>query len=148
MDLPFIKKPFESNNKEVLETFLDKYQGIPHFTRPILMEQFLSADDFFAGDSELISMRKELLERLVTKPAAEKWYKQYEQGMWTFETDNLSAFDSIGYHPDDKNFNYYRRHTGRHFMGCWESQFKTQPLRHLCGHQSRRQDHSNYRIRR
>jgi len=112
-----IKEILESQNKQVLLSFLDKYRDIPHLSRPILMTHFLSPETFFSGDSETAFLRKELLERFVKKQEAENWFKQYEQGMWVLEDGNLSAFDSKGYHPEDKNFNYYLRYTGKTLQG-------------------------------
>jgi len=114
----YIKDILENKDRQVLKTFRDNYhRAILRLTRSILMTQFLSADNFFTGDSELISLRKKLLEMFAAGPEVDKWFKQYEQGMWAIVDGNLFAYDSSSYHPDDKNFNYYRRYTGSSLQG-------------------------------
>ena len=114
----YIKDIIESKDRQVLKTFRDKHlRAIPRLTRSILMTQFLSANNFFTGDSELIALRKELLEIFVAGPEVDRWFKQYEQEMWAIVDGNLFDYDSKSYHPDDKNFNYYHRYTGSTLQG-------------------------------
>lgn len=113
-----IKNALENKDKQVLKTFRDNYrQVIPRLTRSILITQFLSADNFFSGDSELMTLRKELLEMFIAGSEVDKWFKQYEQGIGAIIADNLINYDSSSYHPDDKNFNYYRGYTGETLQG-------------------------------
>lgn len=113
----YLKEILESKEKQVLKAMLDKSRDIPHLTRSILIDKYLSPDNFFPGDSETIHLRKELLERFVTKQEAKKWFKQHEETKWKVEYPVISKFDSEGYHPDDKNFNYYLGNTSPTFQG-------------------------------
>jgi len=106
-------------DKENLKTLMESFKTISRLSRPYFLERYVNVDLFLDGDSEMISIREDLLLKLINKEIIDQWIltwgKTHEEGI------NYLAMDSLQYNPDDRNFNYYRGLIGKELTGFFGS---------------------------
>jgi class 3 adenylate cyclase len=106
----YIKNVLLNEDKKGLEQSLELFRAaaLPRLTGPALLRDFLGGHEaaFTGGDSQLLVPRMELLHCLVDTELADRWLKEREE-----KIADLLTMDSEGYHPEDKNFGYYREYT-------------------------------------
>ncbi|MDQ1351481.1 MAG: hypothetical protein QG657_1784, partial [Acidobacteriota bacterium] len=106
-------------DKENLKTLMESFNTISRLSRPYFLERYVNVDLFLDGDSEIISIREELLLKLINKEIIDQWILTW--GKTEEEGINYLAMDSLQYHPDDRNFNYYRHLIGKELIGFFGS---------------------------
>ena len=111
-------------DKTSMEENIQRFVAFTRLSRDTLMEEYLDYKSFNKGDSQLVNLRKELLDKLVRKEPLEKWYNTHKEKVTAkveeiaaAEEENVLRLDSPGYHPEDKNFKYYRDITGKELAG-------------------------------
>ncbi|HLP44772.1 MAG TPA: WD40 repeat domain-containing protein, partial [Candidatus Kapabacteria bacterium] len=114
----FLKQRVLGEDKNNLSQDIQYFDAFEKLSRNIFLEEYLDYNAFDQGDSELVVLRKQLLGKLVQKEIVEKWLKDKEQ---TEIFDNVLQLDTPGYHPEDKNFNYYRELIGKELRGFFGS---------------------------
>lgn len=116
----YLKNLLLSADKTRLKTLGETFINISRLSRPYFLERYVTVDSFLDGDSEIISMRKELLYKLINREIVEQWIRTWSKTEGE-EGINLLTMDSIQYHPEDKNFNYYRGFIGKELTGIFGS---------------------------
>jgi WD40 repeat protein/class 3 adenylate cyclase len=115
----YLKDIILSAGKEKLENAREDFKNIPRLTRPYFLEKYLDYDVFSSGNPEILSLREELLYKLIYRPLADEWLKKKreEKEQEFLEKGELLTLDTVQYHPEDKNFKYYREFTGKVLTG-------------------------------
>jgi hypothetical protein len=115
----YLKDILLSKDKNKLEESSATFNTMAKLSRPDFLQKYLEYHVFSAGDSEILSLRQSLLNQLVKREVVENWYtgnRQKEEGEFVVE-ESLLTLDSKGYHPEDKNFKYYRKYSGKELTG-------------------------------
>lgn len=114
-----LKETLLTEDKEQLKENARRFESALKLSRPTFLEDFLDYNEFDKGDSELVELRKQLLLRVAQKELVEKWFEKHQKEVLNY--DNVLRLDTSGYHPEDKNFNYYRELTGKELSGFFGS---------------------------
>ncbi|MCU0287856.1 MAG: NACHT domain-containing protein, partial [Acidobacteria bacterium] len=115
----YLRENLLTNDKDLLRKMVHHFQYVLKLSRNTFFEEYLDFNEFDKGDSELVNLRRQLLLRMVQKELVENWYEKNKKE--TFVYDNVLQLNTLGYHPDDKNFNYYKKLIGKEltgFFGC------------------------------
>ena len=122
----FLRDLLLNTDSSVPELWRKRFRdaNVPRLSRGVLLEGYMQDHTkfFFSGDSQLMAARMELLDALLREETKDKWLKENERVAMTGEkvavvTGSLLTLDSQGYHPDDKNFSYYRDYTKNTLTG-------------------------------
>ncbi len=115
----YLKDLLLSKDKNKLEESSAAFNTIAKLTRPDFLQQYLDYEIFSTGDSEIVSLRESLLFQLVKREVVENWFtgnRQKEEGEFAVE-ESLLTLDSKEYNPEDKNFKYYQKYSGKELTG-------------------------------
>ncbi|MCX6583292.1 MAG: NACHT domain-containing protein [Candidatus Aminicenantes bacterium] len=115
----YMKDTLLTEDKEKLKENSRQFESVLKLSRPTFLEEFLDYNGFDKGDSELVELRRQLLLKLAQKELVEKW--EAKQKKETQLYDNVLQLDTFRYHPEDKNFSYYRELTGKELVGFFGS---------------------------
>ncbi|NIM14810.1 MAG: hypothetical protein GTO45_22710 [Candidatus Aminicenantes bacterium] len=121
-----------SADKKELKEWLETFKNIPRLTRPYFFQEYLNFNKYWWGDSEIVSLRVKLLYRAIDRELVERWLTGHreaeEKVLLEKEVEiakqaeiSLLILDSTGYHPEEKNFNYYREYSGKELVGFFGS---------------------------
>ncbi|MFQ5456265.1 MAG: hypothetical protein ACE5EA_08700, partial [Nitrospirota bacterium] len=119
---------FLSTDKKVLEEAKRDYPGQPRLSRPTLTERYLPIEEYFDAGSDLLSLREDILKRMVHDEIVSEYRKRWEgrkeeeiEEEIGIRIDNLLTMDTGVYHPQDKNFSYYQERVGDRLKGIFGS---------------------------
>jgi len=114
----YLKELMLTNDKNRLKESAEEFKNISKLSRPDFLTSYLTKADFSSGDSEIISLRRELLYKMVDNHLVDQWLKEDEEKDQTMDsTQNPLTLDLDVYHPEDKNFSYYQNYTGKTLVG-------------------------------
>jgi signal transduction histidine kinase/WD40 repeat protein/streptogramin lyase/GTPase SAR1 family protein len=115
----YLKDIILSAEKETLENAREDFKNISKLIRPYFLQNYLDYQAYSHGDPEIVSLREELLYKLIYRPLADEWLKKKreEKEQVFLNRGELLTLDTIQYHPEDKNFRYYREFTGKVLTG-------------------------------
>jgi WD40 repeat protein len=118
----YLKGLILTPDKEVLRQALRGFDPQMRLSQDLFFMEYLDYPAFDTGDSEIVGLRKELLGQLIQKGPLDTWLKSHEaiESMPLVKglaVENFLQFDSDGYHPEDKNFGYYRKIIGKELIG-------------------------------
>ncbi|UCH92926.1 MAG: hypothetical protein JSV88_21895, partial [Candidatus Aminicenantes bacterium] len=115
----YLRDEVLSGDKDRLKVLRESFENISRLSRPVFLERYLGYDKFFEGDSEIVGMREELLLKIMKRDVVDQWLAAHRlAGEKEFEKEGeLLTLDFAGYHPEDKNFKYYREYTGEVLIG-------------------------------
>lgn len=88
-----------------LKTAGEGFKNIARLSRPYFLEKYLKYDEFSDGNSDMIFLRRKILNKVI------KEEQVIEAG------ESVLTLDTAGYHPEDKNFKYYQKYSGKELMG-------------------------------
>jgi WD40 repeat protein/class 3 adenylate cyclase len=111
-------------DKKELKEWLETFKNMPRLTRPYFFQEYLNYDKYCRGDSEIISLREELLYRAIDREPMDRWlgeHRKAEEKVLADKDTSLLTLDSAGYHPEDKNFRYYRNYSSKELAGFFGS---------------------------
>ncbi len=130
----YLKELVSSPGIEKLEQAKEQVDLPLRLCRPVLLEEYLDYGALLEGDSQLAELRQGLLAKLVQKEPLQQWlkgHKEKEEKSFLEEgpvDENLSmkveqvlGLDTRGYHPEDKNFAYYKDLIGPELAGFFGS---------------------------
>ena len=115
-------------DKQKLNTAIQGYKNIARLCRPYFLEKYLTYEAYSDGDSEMMALRKELLDNTIKQEQVDRWLDRHrvekEQATREVEKEpvieaggSVLTLDTARYHPEDKNFKYYQEYTGKELMG-------------------------------
>ena len=116
----YLKELVLSPDKDNTGKNIEGFDTVIKMSRRTFLEEFLDYEAFDSGDSELVDLRKQLLFKLVQKERVEEWI-DIHKGKEEVTLGNILQLDTPGYHPEDKNFNYYRNIVGKELAGFFGS---------------------------
>jgi WD40 repeat protein/class 3 adenylate cyclase/GTPase SAR1 family protein len=116
------------NDKEKIEAACEEFNGVVKLSQPVLLREYINYQEFSKGDSEIELHRTKLLEQLIESKHLDSWLDmsetaQIDQSLieeieqFISVEKNLMTFDSRGFNPEDKNFDYYKDHIGSELNG-------------------------------
>ncbi|UCH93238.1 MAG: NACHT domain-containing protein [Candidatus Aminicenantes bacterium] len=122
----YLKDLVITGDKEHLKEANQRFEHQLKLSQPTFLEEYIDYDAFDVGDTELVKLRKELLAKLVQREPLERWlnmHKAVEEKpqLKVPLLKNVLQLDSPGYHPEDKNFNYYKKIIGKELAGFFGS---------------------------
>ena len=126
----YAREQIIGSDKEQLCSRIQKTEQMVRLSRSTLMTEYLDfKNDIYTDDAELQELRKQMLFTLAQKGPAEEWWRnnsylskvQLSPGEMAASIDNVLKLDSIGYHPEDKNFRYYQQIIGKELKGFFGS---------------------------
>ena len=118
-----------SNKKEILASAKEDFKNISTLSRPYFFQNYLDFEKYSEGDSQTLSLREELLYQIINRQLTDDWLKKNrEEKERVFlkrgrhpqpimKGGDWLTLDSVQYHPEDKNFRYYREFTGNVLTG-------------------------------
>jgi WD40 repeat protein/predicted AAA+ superfamily ATPase len=115
----YLKDLLLSKDKNKLEESSAAFNTMAKLSRPDFLQKYLEYHVFSTGDSEIVSLRESLLFQLVKREVVENWLsgnRQKEEGEFAVE-ESLLTLDSEEYNPEDKNFKYYQKYSGKELTG-------------------------------
>ncbi|MCX6581182.1 MAG: NACHT domain-containing protein [Candidatus Aminicenantes bacterium] len=112
----YLKGLVLADDKVRIREYIGRLDPLIKLSRETLFKEFLDYEDFDTGDSELVDLRKQLLNRLAQKELVEQWLKMNRETA-SKEITQVLQLDSRGYHPEDKNFKYFQEIIGKELTG-------------------------------
>jgi WD40 repeat protein len=113
-----------SGDKQKLKKAGEGFKNISRLTRPYFLEKYLTYEAYSQGDSEMMALRKELLDKIIKEEQVDRWlgWHRGEKEQVYREPGkeagiSVLTLDTAGYHPEDKNFRYYQDYTGKELKG-------------------------------
>ncbi len=122
-----------SSDKNLLKRGIEAYKNISRLCQPVLLQHYLDYHTFTDTDSETLALREQLLDHIIREELKEIWRinhlhhcdcqvqgtgEEASKTMDMIDTDaTLLTLNTHHYHPEDKNFNYYHRYTGKLLRG-------------------------------
>jgi hypothetical protein len=103
-----------------LQAAVAEFQRQLRLNRDTLLTDYLDAGAYNEGGSGIRKWRDQLLRRLVRDETVEKWRQGFQPSP-EIEAVNLPQLDSPNYHPEDKNFGYFREKIGPELAGFYGS---------------------------
>lgn len=102
-----------NGKKDQLITFMEAFKNISKLSRPFFLEKYLDYDAFLDGDAEYVYLREKLLYNVINQECLDPWFSQNREAKEKelLQNENLLTMDSNDYHPEDKNFDYYKKNT-------------------------------------
>ncbi|NIM16494.1 MAG: hypothetical protein GTO45_31160, partial [Candidatus Aminicenantes bacterium] len=124
----YLKDIILGADKSKLSQCKEWFQNISRLTRPDFLEKYLDYKTFSEGGSEIVTLREELLQKIMDEELLAAWLQEHgkEKDREFLEAEkeqieeaggSLLTLDSTGYNPEDKNFNYYREYCGKELAG-------------------------------
>jgi len=121
----YLKEVVRSPDKERLRRAIGRLEPAIKLSRETFAEEYLDHEAFGAGDAEIVELRRGWLKNLVQRDLADRWLAEHENFRLKREDiaiyDNVLQLDSAGYHPEDKNFAYYKNLIGPELIGFFGS---------------------------
>jgi hypothetical protein len=130
----YLKELVSSPGIEKLEQAKERVDLPLRLCRPVLLEEYLDYGALLEGDSQLVELRRGLLAKLVQKEPLDQWLKAHKEKEeqlvveagpvvenLAMELEQVLDLDSRGYHPEDKNFAYYKDIIGPELVGFYGS---------------------------
>ncbi|NIM16515.1 MAG: NACHT domain-containing protein, partial [Candidatus Aminicenantes bacterium] len=119
----YLQDSILTEDKEQLKEQVQQFDNPLKLSQKTFLEEYLDYKAFDRGDSELVGLRKQLLLRLVQEEVVQQWLNQHQAVKEKAEVvvENVLQLDSPGYHPEDRNFNYYRDIAGKELIGFFGS---------------------------
>lgn len=110
----YLKKTVLTSDKRRLREKIDRFAALLKLSRDTLFKEYLEFKDFDRGDSELVGLRRELLLNLVKKDLVEQWFREHYD---LASAGNGWQWDTWLFHPENKNFRYFKDIIGNELQG-------------------------------
>ncbi|NIM12526.1 MAG: hypothetical protein GTO45_10510, partial [Candidatus Aminicenantes bacterium] len=115
-------------DKRKLKKWIETFQNISRLSRPDFLEKYLDYDVFSEGGSEIVSLREDLLKKIMDEELLDNWLQKHrkveERKFLDAEKEQIEkaggsvlTLDSSEYNPEDKNFKYYQEYSGKELAG-------------------------------
>jgi WD40 repeat protein/class 3 adenylate cyclase len=117
-----------TTDKHKLKTTSEEFKNIAKLSRPYFLEKYLTYEAYWQGDSEMMSLRKELLDTIMKEELVGQWLdrhrvekeqvpREVEKELVIEAGGSVLTLGTAGYHPEDKNFKYYQEYSGGELIG-------------------------------
>ncbi len=119
----YLRDRMISVNKEQLKKDIQSFRPLTRLSRDTLLTEYLPPEGLPGDENELRKLREELFNTLVREDVLEGWRKRIKEAgvQESVQYDNVLRLDTSTYHPEDKNFNYYRKQIGPELTGFFGS---------------------------
>jgi WD40 repeat protein len=124
----YLKVKVLNSTEEQLKWDMDAFKNVSRLSLPVFLNDYLTYSAYSAGDYAIKALRLEFLYAIINREVLDTWLKsnedkevekslEKEKEQLDKADGNLLRFDSRGYNPEDKNFNYYQQNIGNLLAG-------------------------------